>query len=161
MRKHTIAVDFDGTIVQHRYPEIGEPVPWALETLIQLRKKGIPVFLWTMRGHPKAQERDTLQEAINFCKVAGLEFDGINYSPVQFSTSSKQYASIYIDDAAIGCPIRNDGSVDWTKVIKELIIKGILVLDDCLEIFGTDKMNDVFDHLSIYHGHTYPKPNEQ
>ena len=130
MRPRIVAVDFDGTIVEHKYPDIGKPLPYAIETLKALRENGIRVFLWSMRGHPDLERfphldlhtgefipKDTLQEAIDFCKERGLEFDGINESPEQFSTSLKQYAHLYIDDTALGCPLTADGWVDWYAVI--------------------------------------------
>ena len=130
MRPRIVAVDFDGTIVEHKYPDIGKPLPYAIETLKALRENGIRVFLWSMRGHPDLERfphldlhtgefipKDTLQEAIDFCKEQGLEFDGINESPEQFSTSLKQYAHLYIDDTALGCPHTKDGWVDWYTVI--------------------------------------------
>ena len=42
----TIAVDFDGTIVEHRYPEIGEERPFAIDTLKMLIKDRHKLILW-------------------------------------------------------------------------------------------------------------------
>lgn len=157
------AVDFDGTLVQHKFPEIGEELPFAIRTLKKLQEKGHKVFLWTMRGHPnykmfghtvhledgkdsgKVIEQDTLQEALDWCKERGLEFDGVNRSPAQFSTSNKQYAALYIDDAALGCP-KNQYGVDWVKVVEYLRDAGILTTED------------LFDILDIYHGHYQGNP---
>lgn len=55
----TIAIDFDGTIVEHAYPEIGKPIPFAIETLKQLIKDGHQLILWTVR------EGDLLNDAVN------------------------------------------------------------------------------------------------
>lgn len=157
-----IAVDFDGTIVQHAFPEIGKELPFAISVLKKLQKNH-QIFLWTMRGHPnyamfghtvhledgrdsgKVIERDTLQEALNWCRERGLEFNGVNESPAQFSTSNKQYATLYIDDAALGCP-RNQYGVDWVKVAEYLRDTGILSAED------------FFDALGIYHGHYLGNP---
>ena len=57
-----IAVDFDGTIVEHEYPAIGKPIPFAIETLLQLQKDKHKLILWTVR------EGDLLQEAIDYCE---------------------------------------------------------------------------------------------
>lgn len=146
-----MATDFDGTIVEHRFPNIGKPLPYAFETLIKLREKGVRIFLWTMRGHPDLKRfphinthtgeyipQDTLQEAVEFCRNRGLEFDGINESPEQFSTSPKQYAHIYIDDAALGCPLTLQGYVDWVAINYLLLRRGLLTLENCKEIFGAD-----------------------
>lgn len=168
MRPRIVAVDFDGTIVEHKYPNIGKPLPYAFETLKKLRENGVRVFLYTMRGHPDLERfphldlhtgkfipHDTLQEAIDFCKENGLEFDGINESPEQFSTSTKQYAHVYIDDSALGCPLTILGSVDWTRVIRLLLEKpgNYLTIQDCQEIFNVSTTGEVLSILGIYHGH--------
>lgn len=154
-----IATDFDGTIVEHKFPKIGEELPFAIRTLKKLQEKGHKVFLWTMRGHPDLSrfphvhkdtgefiEQDTLQEALDWCKERGLEFDGVNESPAQFSTSKKQYAALYIDDAALGCPVTSQGAVDWKRVVAQLHQQSIIT------------MEDFFDILGIYHGHYQGNP---
>ena len=117
-----IAVDFDGTCCVHNYPEIGEENPYAIQTMKSLIENGYKIFLWTMRGHAKDiiddTQRDTLQEALDWLKERGIYIKG-NISPAQFSTSPKQYAAIYIDDAALGCPLtkfKGHTVVDWLKV---------------------------------------------
>ena len=67
-----IAVDFDGTIVEHRYPKIGKEKPFAIETLKKLSAEGHRLILWTVR------EGKRLEEAIQFCKERGLEFYAAN-----------------------------------------------------------------------------------
>ena len=67
-----IAVDFDGTIVEHRYPSIGKELPFAIETLLKLKEDGHRLILWTVR------EGKYLDEAIAFCRERGLEFYAIN-----------------------------------------------------------------------------------
>ena len=64
----TIAVDFDGTIVDHKYPEIGKEKPFAIETLIQLQQEGNRLILWTSR------EGELLEAAIKFCHDRVLDF---------------------------------------------------------------------------------------
>ena len=127
-----IAVDFDGTCCVHNYPEIGEENPYAIQTMKSLIENGYKIFLWTMRGDAKDiiddagdksiqtvdTQRDTLQEALDWLKERGIYIKG-NISPAQFSTSPKQYAAIYIDDAALGCPLtkfKGHTVVDWLKV---------------------------------------------
>jgi len=46
----TIAVDFDGTIVENKYPQIGKPIIFALETLKKLQEEGHLLILWTYRS---------------------------------------------------------------------------------------------------------------
>jgi hydroxymethylpyrimidine pyrophosphatase-like HAD family hydrolase len=112
-----IAVDFDGTVVDHRYPEIGADAPGAVDTLRALVKDGHDLILFTMRSGYH------LGEAIEWFKYKGIHLHGIQYNPSQhsWSQSNKCYAQLYIDDAAFGCPlIQPEGferpCVDWSKV---------------------------------------------
>ena len=61
-----IAVDFDGTIVEHKYPKIGKEKPFAIATLKRLQNEGHRIALWTVR------EGELLQDAVNFCHERGL-----------------------------------------------------------------------------------------
>lgn len=67
-----IAVDFDGTIVRHRYPEIGEEIPFAITTLKMLQYDQHLLILWTVREGP------LLEEAVAWCRARGLEFYAVN-----------------------------------------------------------------------------------
>lgn len=128
-----IAIDFDGTLCDHRFPDIGGEVPGAFACLREFQEAGAKLILWTMRsdliadarsieGH--AADRAYLTEAVEWCKARGVTFWGVNSNPEQSSwtLSPKQYAHIYIDDAAFGCPLRDfprAGSrpvVDWSIV---------------------------------------------
>lgn len=138
-----IAFDFDGTVCNHKFPSIGEELPGAIATLKALQENGHKLFLWTMRGHPDLSrfphtdkdtgeyiEQDTLQEALDWLAERGLTNIGVNKSPAQFSTSLKQYAQVYIDDAAVGCPMRRyfygNVGVDWQKIAYQLMNCGLL-----------------------------------
>ena len=68
----TIAVDFDGTIVEHRYPEIGPEIPFATETLKMLIKEQHKLILWSVR------EGKLLDDAVEWCRQRGVEFYAIN-----------------------------------------------------------------------------------
>ena len=68
----TIAIDFDGTIVEDRYPAIGPERPFATETLRMLNKDRHQLILWTVR------QGDKLQEAINWCRERGVELWAVN-----------------------------------------------------------------------------------
>lgn len=127
-----IAIDFDGTIVEHKFPEIGREVPGAIRWMKEFQDAGARLILFTMRsdrrdpsrsceGH--AADRDYLREAVDFCRSRGIEFWGVNRNPEQASwtDSPKQYAHVYIDDAAFGCPMRDSFKttrkmVDWAVV---------------------------------------------
>ena len=95
-----IAVDFDGTIVEHRYPDIGREIMFSIETLIQLQKVGYQLILWTYRTGKE------LDEAVEFCRKRGLEFYAVNknYPEEVFdeSISRKILADYYIDDRNLG-----------------------------------------------------------
>ena len=68
----TIAVDFDGTIVEHRYPEIGKELPFATQTLRMLIEQRHKLILWTVR------EGQLLEDAVEWCRKRGVEFYAIN-----------------------------------------------------------------------------------
>ncbi|NJO88922.1 MAG: hydrolase [Chloroflexia bacterium] len=108
-----IAVDFDGTIVEHRYPKIGKPMPFAIETLIELQKQGYELILWTYRAGK------FLDEAVEFCRERGLEFYAVNKNSPdetldETTISRKIYADLYIDDRNIG------GFPGWSYIWKLL-----------------------------------------
>lgn len=116
-----ICVDFDGTIVDHRYPDIGGPVPGAIEWLKRLQQCGGRLILYTMRADD--QGRQLLSEAVHYLYNEGVYLYGINRNPDQdsWTSSPKAYGELYIDDAAFGCPLifpRNFARpcVDWKKV---------------------------------------------
>lgn len=124
-----IAVDFDGTIVTHLYPKIGKDVPNALRVLTRLQEQGTLLILWTMRSGLE------LAEAVEYCASKGITFWGINRNPLQaeWTDSPKAYAPIYIDDAALGCPLLPDKSgsdrpmVNWREIEAILQRKGVLI----------------------------------
>ena len=109
-----IAVDFDGTIVEHRYPQIGREIPFAITTLRRLQAEHHLLILWSVR------EGRLLEEAVGFCRERGLEFYAVNSntpedeSDIPVSRSRKVNADMYIDDRNIG------GLHDW-GVIYEMV----------------------------------------
>jgi hypothetical protein len=103
-----IAVDFDGTIVDHEYPKIGKEKLFAFRTLKELEKQGARLILWTFRAGKE------LQEAVDYCKQNGLEFYAINRNypeeVMDETVSRKIDADIYIDDKNLG------GFPGWSEV---------------------------------------------
>jgi hydroxymethylpyrimidine pyrophosphatase-like HAD family hydrolase len=103
-----IAVDFDGTIVEHDYPGIGKEKLFAFQTLKELEKKGASLILWTFRTGKE------LDEAVEYCRKNGIEFYAINknYPEEIFdeTVSRKINADIYIDDKNVG------GFPGWSAV---------------------------------------------
>lgn len=110
-----IAVDFDGTIVAHKYPAIGEELLFAIETLKELQRRQHQLILWTFRSGKE------LEEAVEYCRKRGLEFYAVNknYPEEVFddSISRKIIADVYIDDRNIG------GFPGWS-VVFQMIIQG-------------------------------------
>ena len=109
-----IAVDFDGTIVatSKDYPQMGAPLPGAIETLKWLQERGARLILWTMRSGIH------LQEAVVYLAQEGITFWNVNLNPeqIKWTNSPKVYAHLYIDDAALGCPLNKEGNVDWRNL---------------------------------------------
>lgn len=110
-----LAIDFDGTIVEHRFPDIGNPLPFAFVTLRHLQKSHTLV-LWTCRTGKE------LQEAIDFCAQHGLIFDAVNQNPacMPFATSPKIYADVYIDDRNVFA-----GRMDWDLIQRYITAKSL------------------------------------
>lgn len=115
-----ICIDFDGTIADHRFPEIGPEVPHAFHFMKLWQKAGAELRLFTMRAD--SLDRDYLTEAIRFIRTQGLEFHCYNEDPDQdWTNSPKLYGELYIDDAAFGVPLcQPEGfhrkCVDWSVV---------------------------------------------
>lgn len=112
-----IAVDFDGTIVEHRYPDIGKERPFATDTLRRLIEDRHRLILWTLRNG------SLLDEAVEWCRERGVEFYSINsnYPGEEYpagNTTHKLKVDWVIDDRNIG------GLPDW-GVIYALISRGI------------------------------------
>jgi hypothetical protein len=103
-----IAVDFDGTIVEHEYPLIGKEKLFAFQTLKELNKMGANLILWTFRTGKE------LDDAVEFCRKNGVEFYAVNknYPEEIFdeTVSRKIDADIYIDDKNIG------GFPGWSEI---------------------------------------------
>jgi len=123
-----IAVDFDGTCVTHEYPKIGKDIG-AVSVLKKWVEHGHKLILWTMRAGKGFNYNATgyskeLEVAVSWLLRRGITLWGVNENPEQFkwSTSPKAYAHLYIDDAALGCPLivnpelSDRPFVDWSRV---------------------------------------------
>ena len=106
----TIAVDFDGTIVEHRYPKIGKELPFATQTLRMLSEDRHKLILWSVR------EGKLLEEAVEWCRERGIEFYAVNKDFPEEDLEKNQHfsrklkADIWIDDRNIG------GLPDWGTI---------------------------------------------
>lgn len=116
-----ILIDFDGTVVTHTYPNIGEDIG-AAPVLKELVAKGHNLILFTMRSG------ESLDEAVNWFKKNEIPLYGIQTNPTQhtWTTSPKAYGQLIIDDICLGIPLVKKMStrpyVDWVKV-KEILIQ--------------------------------------
>ena len=105
-----IAVDFDGTIVEHRYPRIGDEIPFAIDTLKELIKDGHQLILWSVR------EDELLQEAVDWCHKRGVDFWAVNKDYPEEERSKNNHFSrklkvdMFIDDRNVG------GLPDWGTI---------------------------------------------
>ncbi|MBQ7634627.1 MAG: hypothetical protein IJS89_03540 [Bacteroidaceae bacterium] len=119
-----IAVDFDGTIVEHRYPRIGKEIPFATATLRRLQEEGHKIVLWSVR------EGALLDEAVQWLSQHGVEVYAANKEyPEETPETAKHYtrklkAEVFIDDRNLGGLPTVGGKPDW-GAIYEMITKGI------------------------------------
>ena len=122
-----IAVDFDGTIVEHRYPAIGRELPFATDTLRRLTADGHRLILWTVH------EGQLLDEALEWCKERGVTFYAVNrdYPEQEFGegVARKIKVDVVIDDRNLG------GLPEW-GVIYDMITRRISYRDYLLEAIG-------------------------
>ena len=126
-----IAVDFDGTIVEHRYPSIGREIPFAIETLKKLAKDGHRLILWTVR------EGKLLEDAVTFCRERGLEFYAVNRDYPEEEKhknnhfSRKLKADVWIDDRNVG------GLPDWGTIYE--MIHDKLTYEDIMNRYNEEE----------------------
>lgn len=126
MKSMYIGLDFDGTVVKHKYPAIGEPLEYAIETIAELQGAGHKIILYTMRSGER------LEQAVEYLEENGIKLYKVNENPSQkhWTESPKIFCNLYIDDAALGCPLDYEATsrpfVDWVTVRELLVEKGYL-----------------------------------
>lgn len=107
-----LAIDFDGTLVEHQYPKIGKEIPFAFEALHKLQEAGHRLLLWTYRSG------NLLDKAVVYCEERGVHFYAINKNHPDETITENQSrlikADVFIDDRNIG------GLPDWQEVMREL-----------------------------------------
>ena len=133
----TIAVDFDGTIVEHKYPEIGKEIPFATDTLKMLIADRHKLILWSVR------EGKLLDDAVNWCRERGVEFYAVNRDyPEERGTENNNHFSrklkvdMFIDDRNIG------GLPDWGTIYR-MIKEHKTYYDIMMERMGRPAYDDV------------------
>lgn len=113
-----IIIDFDGTIVDHKFPEIGEPKSKVFEVMKKLQEAGFGLVLNTCREDEK--KRNYLTEAVEFCRKNGIEFRSVNENLLEDDFREgklrrKIYGHCHIDDKNLG------GFPGWEEVEKLLL----------------------------------------
>lgn len=137
-----IAIDFDGTIVEHRYPSIGRELPFAFETLNKLKEEGHRLILWTVR------EGRLLDEAVNFCRERGLEFYAVNRDYPEEEKernnhfSRKLKADLWIDDRNLG------GLPDWGTIYE--MVHNRLTYEDLMRRYESEVSDSPVTKKSIF-----------
>jgi len=146
----TIFIDFDGTIVEHKFPDIGKPNPHAIDVIKKLHAKGHELVLNTTRADIGGK---VLEDALQYTKSQGYNFDTYWSTnkrrpiiPWSMSMRSKN-GSIFIDDETKGIPLIKTSDekgymVDWIEIEKILINNGILKNGS-----NTKNTNEVLLHL--------------
>ena len=126
IRKAIIALDFDGTVVTHAYPEVGEDIG-AVAVLKELVAQEDKLILWTMRSGT------LLEDAVAWFKKHDIPLWGINENPSQkeWTESPKLHADLLIDDSALGCPTcfldgERRPAADWRRIREMLVMMGYL-----------------------------------
>ena len=127
-----IAVDFDGTIVEHKYPAIGKEIPFATASLRQLIQDGHKLILWSVR------EGELLEEAVKWCEKRGVRFYAVNADLDEDAAahqgtahySRKIKADVFIDDRNVG------GLPDWGTIYQ--MISKRATYAQILEMSATD-----------------------
>ena len=136
----TIAVDFDGTIVEHKYPAIGKEIPYAIDTLKELIEENHKVILWT------AREGKLLEDAVEFCRKRGLEFYAVNadYPDANWENyrqTRKLRVDMFIDDRNLG------GLPDWVTIYE--MITNDMSYGDLIEKAVSEEVGDVEEDESF------------
>ena len=138
-----IAIDFDGTIVENKYPAVGRELPFAIETLKKLQEERHRLILWTVR------EGKLLHEAVEFCRERGLEFYAVNRDYPEEEKernnhfSRKLKADLWIDDRNLG------GLPDWGTIYE--MVHNKLTYEDLMrkyeDFYETPKKKSIFKRL--------------
>jgi len=127
-----ICVDMDGTCVKHTKPlSVSITIPNSVEVLQELVEAGHHLLLFTMRSNKDGIMY--LQDAVQWFKDNDIKLSGVQRNPMQWkwTESPKCYGSLYIDDAALGCPLLQGDDdhrpyVDWIKIRELLVEQNVL-----------------------------------
>lgn len=125
-----LAVDFDGTLVSNKFPEIGEP-DWVISRAVKAYKEmGWKIILWTCRTD------DMLQKAVDFCQeVIGLEFDAVNQNIPEVQKfyggdTRKVFANMYLDDRSAALFVGGVDNPSELAPVGLIIGQGDILVED-------------------------------
>lgn len=109
-----IAIDFDGTIAEHLYPEVGALRKDAKEVIKYLYSKGHEIIIWTCRYGATA---DLAKKALDEWGIPYHKFnEHIDHVKEEFGNDTRKiFAHVYIDDRNLG------GIPSWKQILKILI----------------------------------------
>ena len=134
-----IVLDFDGTVVKHHYPAVGDDIG-AVPVLKKLIANGHKLLLSTIRSK-NSEGTDTLQPALDWFEVNGIPLYGVNENPDQksWTDSPKVFGQLTIDDTAMGAPLKADPAggapfIDWNVASVYLCLQGWLTESDLIEL---------------------------
>lgn len=151
--RKVIAIDFDGCLCKNMWPNIGLPNFDAINAAIRAKQEGAALILWTCRVGEK------LENAIQFCKNYGLEFDAVNdnlpervafYNANPRKVNADEYwddLSVFVSAAADEVRGRFTGGPgdDSIKIIKPAA-DGDDSLEACPFCKGTEVVYEMYDH---------------
>lgn len=160
-----IAVDFDGTCVTHEFPRVGKDIG-AIPVLKALVAQGHELILLTVRNRTQNEFGDTLEKAIQWFRDNKIPLYGVNENPryrvVDFH--HKVYAAMYIDDAALGIPLKFDPKwssrqfVDWKEV--RVMLEKLKMINPIMIVGTTSSKDNLCDYCKFSQPECKPEQME-
>jgi len=125
-----IYLDFDGTVVEHYFPEIGAENPNAIQVIARLQSAGHDIVLNTYRADI---DQKHVQEALGYIR----SFEEIQqpiekYLPEKLEPRSfdlevaKECNQLYLDDIAEGIPMRRNIVLEFGMMVDWIALEKIL-----------------------------------
>lgn len=132
-----IAIDFDGTCVTHEYPNIGIDIG-AQSVLKDLILNGHMLILFTMRSGKE------LKKAEKWFSENNIPLMGVQKNPTQkeWTASPKAFANLYIDDAALGCPLLYSEDISTRPFVNWVAVRRMLETSGFLPITNRGMLNN-------------------
>jgi hydroxymethylpyrimidine pyrophosphatase-like HAD family hydrolase len=157
MKKYkTIACDFDGTLCEFDFPNIGKPKVEVVNFIKKAHKAGHHIIIWTCRTG------EYVQDMIRFLKKWGIPYDKINENyKIEIDDCRKVFADIYLDDRALNVDdlegfdldtmsFKNDEFTEDIKTLLESLVKATqsghfdeLAVDKIMTKYGLEYDDDL------------------